>query len=294
MKDYAETLDAEAIARGLDEVERFEGRLLQFAKEHESEIQRDPVLRARMKSVADTAGVDIMRCSRGKLSKVFGRGSYSSDLAARIVEYCMAEARISGSLVPLPRVMRHLRSQTPDDDINHTDVARAMAGLEVFGPVYTIVQPEKGVHDGFIACKASPSAADVARLVALAIRRCAISRTNRNPSAAQTTVSPTSQQPSTLRTTASTTGAGQRGFSLRTAGASVVAPALSSASKAPSMLSAPPQGSRLTAADVTAELQWTAARATEALAAAVDQADIWVDDADGSCWFPAAWASAAE
>jgi hypothetical protein len=39
------------------------------------------------------------------------------------------------------------------------------------------------------------------------------------------------------------------------------------------------------------EIGWTAARAAEALKAALDQADVWIDDVENRYWFPTAWAA---
>jgi hypothetical protein len=172
MKEYAEQLDAESVSRAMDEVELFESRLIAFGKAHEAEIKRDPVLRARLKAVADAAGIDVLRSSRSVWSRTLGvSGKYCYDLASRVVEFCMAEARVTGSLVPLPRIVRAMQSQMPEDNVTAADVEQALAELAVFGPAYALVAPEKGVHEGYVSCQATPVAADVARLVATAVKR---------------------------------------------------------------------------------------------------------------------------
>jgi hypothetical protein len=156
----------------MDEVELFESRLIAFGKAHEAEIKRDPVLRARLKAVADAAGIDVLRSSRSVWSRTLGvSGKYCYDLASRVVEFCMAEARVTGSLVPLPRIVRAMQSQMPEDNVSAADVEQALAELAVFGPAYALVAPEKGVHEGYVSCQATPVAADVARLVATAVKR---------------------------------------------------------------------------------------------------------------------------
>ena len=317
MRDYADRLDAEAVGRALDEVERFERRLAAFARDHAAELRRDPVLRARLKGVADAAGVDLEQQvdPRSAWAKAFGgfaglgavvsggaTGGGSGggavlkrthDLAARVVAFCLAEARLAGSLVPLPRVVAAMRAQLPDHDVSAADVEVALAELRVFGPAYTLLPREKGVHDGYVVCQATAVAADVASLVALAVRR-----TDRGTAQQLRPLQSATAMPCAAPATSGAVGGGPkpttRGFTLRSAGVSLVGAGgrSSTVAGAPSSVPAPPVGSRLTAAIVANELGWSEARAREALVSAVSQADVWVDAIDDSSWFPAAWIGA--
>jgi hypothetical protein len=317
MKEYAEQLDAESVSRAMDEVELFESRLVAFGKAHEAEIKRDPVLRARLKAVADAAGIDVLRSSRSVWSRTLGvSGKYCYDLASRVVEFCMAEARVTGSLVPLPRIVRAMQSQMPEDNVSAADVEQALAELAVFGPAYALVAPEKGVHEGYVSCQATPVAADVARLVATAVKRAKTLSAGPSifpPAPASSAASPvvSEQDQRSLAASSTTmsttnTGAGgasappaRRPFALRSAGVSVAgggsrpSPAGSPADRSEQfgVCPPPPIGSSFTVDEAAREIGWTAARAAEALKAALDQADVWIDDVDNRYWFPTAWAA---
>ncbi|ORC93558.1 ESCRT-II complex subunit VPS22 [Trypanosoma theileri] len=148
MADLGARLTAERVGRIADELDALETQLRRLAAHHRAEIERDPVVRARFRQLADSLGVDLISSRRNVFAGLLGLGDFYYGLAGKVVEACMRERKFCGAYVPLRRIVQIVKRQYDGDGegrskksvITEGDVCMALDKLHVLGDGYNVVE----------------------------------------------------------------------------------------------------------------------------------------------------------
>lgn len=147
MADFGAQITAERVGQIADQLEDLQQQLRQLAERHKAEIKENPVVRARFRQLGDSLGVDVISSKTNVFAKSLGLGDFYYQLAARVVDACMAERHFCGAYVPLKRV--HFFVQKAYDtstvgaqrtDIAESDILAALSKLSVLGDGYNVVK----------------------------------------------------------------------------------------------------------------------------------------------------------
>ncbi|KAH9577394.1 Snf8/Vps36 family [Trypanosoma melophagium] len=148
MADLGARLTAERVGRIADELDGLAAQLRRLAARHRAEIERDPVVRARFRQLADSLGVDLISSRRNLFAGLLGLGDFYYGLAGKVVEACMRERKFCGAYVPLQRIVQVLKRQydgvgegrSKESVITEGDVCMALDKLHALGDGYNVVE----------------------------------------------------------------------------------------------------------------------------------------------------------
>lgn len=87
---------------------KFKTSLESFAKKHQKEISKNPVLRVHFQKMCATIGVDPLASSKGFWAEILGIGDFYFELGVKIVEACIKMKEQTGGLVELTTLKRKL------------------------------------------------------------------------------------------------------------------------------------------------------------------------------------------
>lgn len=139
---FGAKLDDELVRKMELQLAEFTVELERFAKEHESSIQSNPAFRAKFHEMCNKLGVDPLNSRKGVWSKLLPNvGDFYYVLGTRVVEICLATRPLNGGIISLSELVRrlHRHKDYTLDNLNGTDVERAVRSLETLGSGFQIV-----------------------------------------------------------------------------------------------------------------------------------------------------------
>ena len=118
MSNLGAQLSAERVGQLSNQIDRLTEQIIAIAADHDSEISRDPVARAKLVYLAEALQVDLNLTSSNHHSssssekigkeKTSELQTYHSQLAARVISVCKSESVYAGALIPLSGVIQAL------------------------------------------------------------------------------------------------------------------------------------------------------------------------------------------
>lgn len=139
---FGAKLDDELVAKMEVQLAAFTEELERFAKQHENDIQSNPVFRAKFHEMCNKLGVDPLNSRKGVWAKLLPNvGDFYYVLGTRIVEICLATRPLNGGIISLSELLRRLRRHKDytAENLNGDDVERAVGSLAKLGSGFHIV-----------------------------------------------------------------------------------------------------------------------------------------------------------
>jgi len=125
------------------QLESFQTNLENFAREHKSEIKKDPQFRKHFQEMCASIGVDPLSSGKGFWSNVLEIGDFYYELAVQIVEVCMAHADKTGGLMELGdlkhKLIRSRGRSKIHQEISTEDILVSTKKLKVLGTGFTVI-----------------------------------------------------------------------------------------------------------------------------------------------------------
>jgi len=84
---------------------------IEYAKKHRSEIQNDPVFRAKFLEMCGPLGVDPLSSEKGFWGKMLGIGEFYYELAVKVAEVCIASRSRNGGIISVAEVKQILKER---------------------------------------------------------------------------------------------------------------------------------------------------------------------------------------
>jgi ESCRT-II complex subunit VPS22 len=143
-------LQENAFAEMGKQIETFRSNLEEFAREHKSEIKKDPEFRRHFQEMCASIGVDPLASSKGFWSEMLGFGDFYYELSVQIVEVCMAASHRTGGLMEVGELRQRLirsrgggprssSSSVKNQEISTDDILRAIKKLKILGNGFTLI-----------------------------------------------------------------------------------------------------------------------------------------------------------
>lgn len=146
----ADELKAQNFQTALDTVEKLEGQLTTFAKQHTQDIQRDPAIRQRVLELCALLGIDpLVVATQSKNNKLWGKmADFYHELAVQVAEVCVSTRAQNGGILGLDQVRSRLErrqtrlgtTQKADRKISLNDIKVAIKKLEKLGGGFRTIQ----------------------------------------------------------------------------------------------------------------------------------------------------------
>jgi ESCRT-II complex subunit VPS22 len=136
-------LNAEILGQMERQLSEFTEELKRFASHHETDIQSNPVFRAKFHEMCNKLGVDPLSSRKGVWAKLLPTmGDFYYVIGTRIIEICLATRPINGGLLSVAELLRKLRSHQDAnmDSLTGEDVERAVRTLSTLGSGFQIVR----------------------------------------------------------------------------------------------------------------------------------------------------------
>jgi ESCRT-II complex subunit VPS22 len=118
----ADEIKAVSLQSALDTVQKLEGKLTEFAKRHQADIQNDPVFRQRFLQMCGPLGVDPLSSQKTMWGNLLGgMGDYYHELALKVAEVCLASRSRNGGIISVTEVQRKLQQRTTRFNISDSN-----------------------------------------------------------------------------------------------------------------------------------------------------------------------------
>ena len=156
LQDLGDAIAAERVGSITNELDALTAQLQRIAAENKDRVREDPILRARLRQLADSLGADILASREYLFSKQSGLDDFYHALASEVVQVCIRESHYTGPYVPMRSVLAALRrlrgnsssaaggssaaTATSSSEITEDDVEAALGRLSVLGGEYTVVR----------------------------------------------------------------------------------------------------------------------------------------------------------
>jgi ESCRT-II complex subunit VPS22 len=139
----AEEIKATSFQSAVETVEKLQGKLADFAKEHKSAIQDDPAFRQQFLQMCGPLGVDPLVSTKSFWAKTLGvgMGDFYYELAVKIAEICFATRSNNGGILSVKEVHRTLNRKKKV--YNASDIPIAVKKLGKLGGGFRIVKVGK-------------------------------------------------------------------------------------------------------------------------------------------------------
>eukprot|EP00088_Acartia_fossae_P004367 TRINITY_DN11868_c0_g1_i1.p1 TRINITY_DN11868_c0_g1~~TRINITY_DN11868_c0_g1_i1.p1 ORF type:complete len:253 (-),score=36.83 TRINITY_DN11868_c0_g1_i1:300-1058(-) len=132
------------------QLETFQTNLENFAREHKSEIKKDPEFRKHFQEMCASIGVDPLSSGKGFWSNMLEIGDFYYELAVQIVEVCMAHADKTGGMMELEelkaKLIRSRGRSAVHQEISTEDILVSTKKLKVLGTGFTVIPLGSGRH----------------------------------------------------------------------------------------------------------------------------------------------------
>eukprot|EP00096_Caligus_rogercresseyi_P010645 TRINITY_DN3963_c0_g1_i1.p1 TRINITY_DN3963_c0_g1~~TRINITY_DN3963_c0_g1_i1.p1 ORF type:complete len:246 (+),score=77.06 TRINITY_DN3963_c0_g1_i1:448-1185(+) len=128
------------------QMETFRSKLEDFARDHKSDIKKDPHFRKHFQEMCASIGVDPLASGKGFWSEMLGVGDFYYELGIQIIEVCMASASKTGGLMEL-EVLRDKVARSrgkKSQEISSDDVLRAIKKLKILGNGFSVIPLQSG------------------------------------------------------------------------------------------------------------------------------------------------------
>ncbi len=171
-KDKGTVLQANAFQEMAKQTETFREKLEEFAREHKSDIKKDPEFRRHFQEMCASIGVDPLASSKGFWSEMLGVGDFYYELSVQIVEVCMAASHRTGGLMDVDELRirliksrggKHSKNQVQQQitvsfqtirvtrtsfsqEITNDDILRAIKKLKILGNGFTLIPLGSGKY----------------------------------------------------------------------------------------------------------------------------------------------------
>lgn len=140
-------LNKETVASMEAQLSSFRAELRRFAAAHGSEIQSNPVFRAKFHDMCGKLGVDPLASRKGVWAQLLpSMGDFYYVLGTRIVEVCLATRKVNGGIISVDGLLARLRRHQDRnmDSLTAADVGRAVNSLARLGSGFELVDVGKG------------------------------------------------------------------------------------------------------------------------------------------------------
>nr|ACO14864.1 Vacuolar-sorting protein SNF8 [Caligus clemensi] len=145
-KDKGSQLAENEFAEMNKQMETFRSKLEDFARDHKSDIKKDPHFRKHFQEMCASIGVDPLASGKGFWSEMLGVGDFYYELGIQIIEVCMASSGKTGGLMELEvlrdRVARSRGKKS--QEISSDDVLRAIKKLKILGNGFSVIPLQSG------------------------------------------------------------------------------------------------------------------------------------------------------
>ena len=111
LQKKADEIKAVSLQSAIDNLERLELKLTEFAKAHKSEIQKDPVFRHRFLQMCAPLGVDPLASQKTMLGNLLNIGDFYHELAVKVAEVCLASKSSNGGIISITEIQNTLQSR---------------------------------------------------------------------------------------------------------------------------------------------------------------------------------------
>lgn len=115
---------------------KFKTGLEAFAKKHQKEISKNPILRVHFQRMCTNIGVDPLASSKGFWAEILGIGDFYYELGVKIVEACLKMREQTGGLVDMQTLKRKLGK---DGEVEDEDVIKAIDTLKPLGSGFKVL-----------------------------------------------------------------------------------------------------------------------------------------------------------
>jgi ESCRT-II complex subunit VPS22 len=115
---------------------KFKDGLELFAKKHQKEISKNPVLRVHFQKMCTNIGVDPLASSKGFWAEMLGIGDFYYELGVKIVEASLKLREQTGGLIDLQTLKKKL---IRGDQIEDDDIVKAIDTLKPLGSGFKII-----------------------------------------------------------------------------------------------------------------------------------------------------------
>lgn len=154
-KDKGINLSENQFSEMTRQMETFKSKLEEFARDHKTEIKKDPKFRKHFQEMCASIGVDPLASSKGFWSEMLGVGDFYYELGIQIVEVCMASSHRTGGLMELQELTERVRksrgsassrksSVDKEQEISSDDIIRAIKKLKVLGNGFSLIPLQSG------------------------------------------------------------------------------------------------------------------------------------------------------
>lgn len=149
-KDKGNALAENQLQEMSRQMETFRSKLEEFARDHKSEIRKDPDFRRHFQEMCASIGVDPLASGKGFWSQTLGVGDFYYELAVQIVEVCLAHSHRTGGLMELNELrLKLIKSRgrsSHHQEISNDDLLRAIKKVKILGNGFTVIPLDSGRH----------------------------------------------------------------------------------------------------------------------------------------------------
>ena len=141
-RERGEQLRAKDLAAAQEQMKIFQKKLEHFAKQHKSELKKDPDFRAQFNDMCVQIGVDPLQSRNGFWQKFLGIGDFYHELSVKVIDVCLPLRTRNGGMVPYEDVIEGVKKTYGRDPpaISVKDVRTALKSLKSIGHGYRVIQ----------------------------------------------------------------------------------------------------------------------------------------------------------